>query len=580
MSKTQLASAKHQNCPAYDYCRAVESHGMLLANGAGCYLSNRAGNWTIDSNTCVSSRDKDAARTKAGSDQPTQNAPGDSLDDALNAQRQELTQRLLRLAADIRNQFDREAQNTEAIQTLMEAFSALFAARLRLWQSMIDATRDGRTFTDIELSFYQQAISSAGKALAEQLAKSPQTSALAALCAHDHGLKQRFSLQFDAQMVDDINSIISNITNMRPTLIVGDKGIAKTQVAKFVMGLYGSEPIVVSVKGDMMSDELIGKIKHDRVLNTFVFQEGMLLTAMRKGLPILLDEINFGDQAIIARLQEILLRRAGDTVLVQESGEESLVIQPGFAVLATANEASERYRHREILDPAIRDRFNIVMRGYPDIGSNPIAEPAPRLLRLALSSAVDRWGRASRHIDLHILEDFVRLAHATQYLYSVPAKDVVLDVTDDQLTSSVIEEGQPLMSDCVTPRALSKLVADCARGNLPGVRLDAALIEKTVRSLDQAGSTHNSLMAQQLRLLLDIGTEVARPTLTEGGAAVTEFIDLDDEGLAPGQAVEEEDAAALAAASAGAGTSTAAASNAFQGLSRRAVKAILADQLS
>jgi hypothetical protein len=313
-----------------------------------------------------------------------------------------------------------------------------------------------------------------------------------------------YALQFDEKMIEDINKLVGNVMNSRPTLIVGDKGIAKTQVAKFVMSLFGSEPMVISVKGDMMSDELIGKIKHDKVQNTFVFKEGVLLRAMRLGTPVLLDEINFGDQAIIARLQDILLKRPGEKVFVQESGEEPIEVAPGFTVFATANEASTRYRHREILDPAIRDRFNIILRSYPDLDINPLTDTPASLLRIALSSAVDSWGLPSPHINLETLESLVKLAHATQFLYSVPGKEVTIQFSEDKVSSSVLEESEPLMTDCITPRTVSKLIADFAAGNLPGVSLDATLIKNLISSLDQAGATHNRELAEQIGLLLDV----------------------------------------------------------------------------
>jgi hypothetical protein len=598
MATTLLDTARHTACPAYDYCRAAESYGASLTSSASCYLEKRDAQRDAQRGNRREggSEPKDEGSAQHGTQHDTQRdgqrdeewLPVPLTDNKAQAQAQTnrpLIKKLLALAAQARTRFDCESRENNEVETLIAAFSSLFAARLALWEAMIGATRDGRKFTDVELDHYQQAIANAQAALDTLLSTADSAVALRALCAHDHGLKERYALQFDPQMIEDINSIVGNIVNTRPTLIVGDKGIAKTQVAKFVMGLYGSDPIIVSVKGDMMSDELIGKIKHDRVNNTFVFQEGMLLTAMRTGLPILLDEINFGDQAIIARLQDILLRRPGEAVSVQESDGEPLVIQPGFAVIATANEASQRYRHREILDPAIRDRFSIVMRSYPDMSGDPIADLPPRLLRLALSSAVDRWGTVSRHIDLRMLEGFVRLAHATEYLYSVPAKDVALDIDADTITSSVIEESQPLMTDCITPRTLSKLIADCAQGNLPNTRLDTKLVLRTIRSLDQAGSTHNLLMAHQVRLLLDIGTDGSLPLVAEGGAAITEFIDLDDEGFVgldvPADAAAGTGIAAGTADAPGTPASGSFASptapGGFSGLSQRAIKAILSD---
>lgn len=427
------------------------------------------------------------------------------------------------LAASAQRQFASFAKTSGSLgetHRLIALRDEVFKARMALWESMVEAARTERFFTDTELAFRAGKIDAAAQALAEAEAGSSRTARLRALSAHDKRLKERYSLQFDSGMIQGIDRLVGNTLNARPTLIVGDKGIAKTQIAKFVMSLSGHEPIVVSVKGDMMSDELIGKIKHDRELNSFVFKEGILLTAMRRGLPILLDEINFGDQAIIARLQDILLKRPGEQAFIQESGEEPIRIAPGFMVFATANEASQRYQSREVLDPAIRDRFDILTRSYPDLDGDPLTDASASLLRLALSSAVDAWGIPSPHIDLACLESYVQLAHITQYLYAVPAKDVSIDLSEDRMTSIVLEESQPLMTDCITPRTLSNTVSDCAAGNLPDMKLDAALIERSVRSLDQAGSTYNRELAEHIQFLLDVQTEpdraVQEPSIFEG----------------------------------------------------------------
>lgn len=463
-------------CPAFSYCRALESYGVLTLTDE-CLFENSKGSWMVSLET---------ARALVAATSHTL-----------------LAEALIKEAALERNRLAKTEATITNTEPLISARKDIFAARMRLWRAMLEASRQQRPFTDVELSYFTTNIKAAQADYLQQAAKVPEELRLSAGCAYDKALKSQYSLQFDAPMIEDINRLVGNMLNTRPTLLVGDKGIAKTQVAKFVMGLTGADPIVLSVKGDMMSDELIGKLKHDAARNTFVFQEGVLLTAMREGLPVLLDELNFGDQAIIARLQDILLKQPGETVFIQESGEESIKVAPGFVVLATANEASQRYRHRAILDPAIRDRFDIIMRNYPDLDIDPLLETSSSLLRLALSSAVDSWGIPTKHIDLGVLEKFVRLAHVTQYLYAVPGKNINIRFEEDHIASSVLEESQPLMTDCITPRTLSKAVLDCAAGNLPGVSFNNNYITSVLAALDQAGSTHNASIAEHVSVLLD-----------------------------------------------------------------------------
>lgn len=428
----------------------------------------------------------------------------DALIDALDKD-QDIARRLVdavfeRLAGTSR----RESRWSEAMP-VYRAHQSLFDARMCLWQAMVDAARTGDGFTDVELSAHEERIAALVGALDRARDAAGEDASSRAQAAFDRELKERFRLQFDDGMIADINRLVGNLVAHRPSLIVGDKGVAKTQVAKFVMSLYGAEPVVISVKGDMMSDELIGHLVHDPARKTFVFEEGALVKAMRGGYPILLDEVNFGDQSVIARLQDILVKVPGDQAFIQEEGS-TVTVAPGFAVMATANEASSRYRNREVLDPAIRDRFDIVMRGYPDIKGTSFMDEAPDLMRLAVSSAVDEHGEMSPHVDRKVLGAFVQMAHATQYLYSVPAKDITVDVSGGNTTGSMRDSDHPLMTDCITPRVLSNLVADCAQGNLPDRRFDISLLVHVLDTLDQAGSHDNSEIARQLWVILDIGT--------------------------------------------------------------------------
>jgi len=389
------------------------------------------------------------------------------------------------------------------VAALVEKHDAVFAARMDMWKAMIDAARGKGAFAAQDLKDHSAAIDTAVRELDAAVAAADPEQALYAQALHDKRLMDEHGLLFDAEMVADIDMLVGNVMLARPTLIVGDKGIAKTQLAKFVMSLYGTEPVVVSVKGDLMSDELIGQIKHDKENETFRFYEGAVPLAMRAGVPVLLDEINFGDQAVVARLQDILLKRPGQTAFIQEENAD-IVVQPGFTVIATANEASERYRHREILDPAIRDRFEIIARTYPDLELNPLFDDAPSVRRLAMASMVDADGQLSPYVDRDMLSALVRITAVSEHLYAVPAKEAVIQFDDNSVSSLVRESSEPILTDCITPRALCRAVEDSAGGNLPGRVLDMKLIAKLVRSLDQAGSHRNFVLVRQAALLVGI----------------------------------------------------------------------------
>ena len=393
----------------------------------------------------------------------------------------------------------------KAVTELIDGYNDTFSARISLWQAMLSATREGRNFTDAELGFYQGKLAQADVAVHEKATDSDQETVLRAQAAADHATLSEHKLLFDDQMVATVDRLVGNLMDSKPTLLVGDKGIAKTQAAKFVAELWDpeNEPVIISGHGDMMSNELIGQMEQDKDTRVFAFKEGKLVKAMREGRPVIIDEVNVGDQPVVMRLQDILLRRPGDRILIQENGGDSIEIQPGFVVFATANEASARYQHRNVLDPAFRDRYDVINLRYPDSDFTGIAtQHVPRsLMRLALAAAVDEQGVLSRHIDATDLERLVRLSFVTQQGYTRPPKDArVSNLNSGQSTSNFLDE-EPVMTDCITPRTVVETVQRSANGNKPGMSLQSEM-ERVIVGLDQAGSTHNQTLARRALTLL------------------------------------------------------------------------------
>lgn len=390
------------------------------------------------------------------------------------------------------------------VSEIAAGYNETFSARLNVWRNMIGATRGGRQFTDAELYFYQDRFAQADARVHELASEASPEAVMRAQAASDHITLAEHGLLFDDQMVKIVDRLVGNLMDSKPTLLVGDKGIAKTQAAKFVASLWdqGREPVIISGHGDMMSNELIGQMEQDKETRVFAFKEGKLVQAMREGRPVILDEVNISDQPVIMRLQDILLRRPGQKVMIQENGGDTIEIQPGFVVFATANEASARYQHRNVLDPAFRDRYDVLQVQYPDSETrNPIAEIPRSLMRLALAAAVDEQGALSRHIDAAEVERFVRLAHVTQHLYSVPARNArIANLNTGQATSAFLDD-EPVMTDCITPRALADTIQRCSTGNKPGMTLEREM-ERIIVGLDQAGANHNQTYARRALTLL------------------------------------------------------------------------------
>jgi hypothetical protein len=93
------------------------------------------------------------------------------------------------------------------------------------------------------------------------------------------------------------------------------------------------------------------------------FHQGYLYALLKKGKPLIVDEIDQIPQEVLARINDILTRETGKKVIIQENGEEEIEIAPGFLVVATGNIKSDKYE-RQKLDPAFTSRFTTIEHQY------------------------------------------------------------------------------------------------------------------------------------------------------------------------------------------------------------------------
>ncbi len=97
-----------------------------------------------------------------------------------------------------------------------------------------------------------------------------------------------------------------------------------------------------------------------------IFSYGPLGRALKNGVPIIIDEINRMRPESVSRLNDVVLRGVGSSFKLQENGEESMLMKPGFAVLATCNLGAQ-YKGLQEVDAAFKSRFVAREVGYPDV---------------------------------------------------------------------------------------------------------------------------------------------------------------------------------------------------------------------
>jgi MoxR-like ATPase len=163
----------------------------------------------------------------------------------------------------------------------------------------------------------------------------------------------------------DLRNILSSKI-FYPIYITGLSGNGKTLMVEQVCAELGRELIRVNITKRTDETDLIGS--YELIDGNTVRREGPVITAMRRGAVLLLDETDYGTEDLLC-LQPIL---EGKPYFDKKTGE---VIHPahGFQVIATANTKGKgsddgRFIGANVLNEAFLERFAItVEQEYPDV---------------------------------------------------------------------------------------------------------------------------------------------------------------------------------------------------------------------
>ena len=149
-----------------------------------------------------------------------------------------------------------------------------------------------------------------------------------------------------------------------PTFISGLSGNGKTTMVEQACAALKRECLRVNISVETDEDDLIGG--NTLVDGNVVYREGPVLTAMKRGAVLILDEIDRGSNKLMC-LQAIL---EGKPYFNKKTGE-TVRPAPGFNVIATANTKGRgsddgKFISAQILDDAFLERFAItVEQEYP-----------------------------------------------------------------------------------------------------------------------------------------------------------------------------------------------------------------------
>ena len=146
-----------------------------------------------------------------------------------------------------------------------------------------------------------------------------------------------------------------------PVLIIGETGTGKTSAVRALAGKANKPYRRVNLNGGTTADELVGRILLNKE-GTF-WADGILTEAMRKGMWIVLDEINAAGADVLFALHS-LLDDDRMLVLAENDGE---IVRPheDFRLFATMNPSGDYAGTRE-MSKALMSRFPLVLTAsYP-----------------------------------------------------------------------------------------------------------------------------------------------------------------------------------------------------------------------
>ncbi|KAJ1361784.1 hypothetical protein KIN20_021125 [Parelaphostrongylus tenuis] len=134
-------------------------------------------------------------------------------------------------------------------------------------------------------------------------------------------------------------------------LMVGETGGGKTTVAQ-VLGR--GKLIAINCHERTETADLLGRLR-PRKNGGFAWSDGVVVSAMKAGLPLLIDEISLAEDSVLERLNPLFEEEK--TLLLFDAGVEvhSVSTCDGFQIIATMNPGGD-YGKKE-LSKALRNRF-------------------------------------------------------------------------------------------------------------------------------------------------------------------------------------------------------------------------------
>lgn len=147
-----------------------------------------------------------------------------------------------------------------------------------------------------------------------------------------------------------------------PVLLVGPTAAGKTSFVRYLSHLANRNLHRFNLSLQTDTSELIGgyvpttdPATGKPIPGEYSWRDGTLITAMKTGDWVVLDEINLAEPSILERLNSLL--DDDRAIVLTEHNGEKVQAHPNFRVFGTMNPATSQYAGRRDLSLAMRNRF-------------------------------------------------------------------------------------------------------------------------------------------------------------------------------------------------------------------------------
>jgi cobaltochelatase CobS len=162
------------------------------------------------------------------------------------------------------------------------------------------------------------------------------------------------------------NDIVEDIVENRRVMLIGHTGAGKTSLIEQVAARSHYGVLRSNMNGQTTVGDFVGfwTVKGGET----IWVDGVLPTAMREGIWLIVDEIDFAEPSILAALTAVL--EPHGRLVLKEKGNEIVAPHPAFRLFATANAvgAMSQFRHlyqgANLMNEAFLDRWRVYMLDY------------------------------------------------------------------------------------------------------------------------------------------------------------------------------------------------------------------------